>query len=190
MQRLLSFCTGLDFTHRHKKLRLQFANIACCREKAEDRLADESLKQEQKKNESSSGKLHQQLRPDRDAWFVFTPQSVNSPEAALGLGDFESLGEACTLHIAEKECMGCVQGSSTSNGSAGFFFFLYTLTWKWVPGLKVSLPPHQPLCAGRATHKAAGGWRPGVQGGPSLTTTPCLITSLPWPCVHPALSSK
>lgn len=50
--------------------------------------------------------------------------------------------------------------------------------WQHVPGLKVSPSPHQSLCGGHTMHEAAGGCRPVVWGGPSLTTASCLISSL------------
>lgn len=150
--------------------------------------ADESLKREQKSSTRRiREKLHQQLRRIGDASFVFTPQSTNSPQGALGLKDFKSLGELPTIHTAAKRRVREVYREAETPMAQQVFC---THTWKCVPGLKVNVPPHQPFCVVHTTHKAAGGWRPGVQGSPSLTTTPCLITSLPWPCVHPALSSK
>lgn len=117
-----------------------------------------------------------------DLYSLFSPQIL--PKQLRGWEILKVSKKRAHLDSAAEVCTGEAEPPMAQQ------VFFCRHPWKRVPGLKVSLPPHQPFCEGRTAHKAAGGWRPGVWGGPSLTTTPCLITSLPWPCVHPAFSGK
>lgn len=79
--------------------------------------------------------LHRRLSPKTgtpDLYSLFIPQML--PKQLLGLGDFDSLGEACCVKIMLQSCVPDVYGDAEPpGGSVGFFsrggwgvFFLET----------------------------------------------------------------
>lgn len=154
--------------------------------------ADESWKGKRKKNtekrekEQLSSSPYQQLRK-KQRRLICIQLSVHKFSASSFV--VVRFWKFIRVHIAAKQC----RGRGTERLHLQWLSSFFSLHRNLEVCARTEGQPASSSALLCGSHNAHSSWRLEgleVQGGPSLSTSPCLITFLPWPRVHPALFSK